>query len=824
MDVNKKELYALAKDMKYEALYWALKFEEKEEGVFYKQYENTSVIIDSNKQCVYFDGITIVNQKRLTLNSHKDFVILEVIDRLLRMGYSKSSIIIDLNNEYDIYCQNLYIKCYEWGHLQKEFIEMNTDNVYQINYESRLLSGVIENNYLIKVKNLDICNHGIFELEDKVEHYSLYNTNDFRNNGFIIEGGILKKCLLNTNVINIPEGVRSLSSSLFWDNQVIEEVNLPNSLVNIGGDTFYNCKNLKRVNIPINVKYIGNNPFAGCPNMILRNESKYLNYEHGALYTKDYSRLIYYSIKNTDTKYEIHEKTKIIGKHAFYLCENLKELVIPKNVIKLENNPFSGCSNLNIINYSERYRIEDKVIYDSKFKSVIGCLQSIDTDCLILKNVEKICRNSFWECRNIRKIVLPETLKIIGYNPFVGCSNIEFECKSTDFTIYKGALYTKNKDKLICYPAKFAKGCITLPDETIVLERGAFSGANCLKNINLHNVSIINKNCFTNCNSLTDVYCSDFVSYIGEWSFGHCKNLKNLSVYKDCLVDNNVLLNTNATLEIRKDRTNYLIESDNIYTLETFKNSLIKKVKSILIDPPYNTHVKGIGYKDSFDNNYIKFIEDRINISYNLLTDDGFLVINIDKGELKNIKKICNKYFGKLVRVYKWEKLHQFFDVNRSVDSKKKKIKYEYIIICRKEKTAKLNDIKQPFIVGDELKEIDSKVPKKFSCFGTNSSAKDEINEIFGNRYIFRTPKPLKLIKELLRATSNKESLVMDFFAGSGTLGEALMNLNNEDNGNRKFILISNNESNICRDITYVRLKKCADNYNNTFIFLKDDN
>ncbi len=628
MDINKKELYALAKDMKYEALYWALKFEENEEGVFYKKYQSTRAIIDSNKQCAYFDGITIVNQKCLTLNKHKDFVILEVIDRLLGMGYSKSSIIIDLNNEYDVYCQNLYIKCYEWGQLEEEFIEMNTDKVYQINYESRLLSGVIENNYLVKLKNHDICNHGIFELEEKVEHYSLYKTKNLKNNSFVIESDTLKKCLLNDKVINIPEGVTSLSPSLFWDNQVIEEVKLPNSLINISGDTFYNCKNLKRVNIPINVKYIGNNPFAGCPNLVLTNESKYLNYENGALYTKNYSRIIYYSILNINTKYEIHENTKIIGKHAFYLCENLKELIIPKTVIKFENNPFSGCSNLNIINYSEKYRIEDRVIYDSKFKSVIGCLQSIDTDCLVLKNVEKICRNSFWECRKIRKIVLPETLKIIGYNPFVGCSNIEFECKSANYTLYKGALYTKDKSKMICYPAKFAKGSITLPDETIVLERGAFSGAIYLENINLHNVSIINKNCFTNCNSLTDVYCSDFVSYIGEWAFGHCKNLKKLSVYKDCLVDNNVLLNTSAILEVRKNRTNYLVESDNIYTLETLKNSLVKKVNSILIDPPYNSDIKGIGYKDSFDNNYIKFIADRISISYNLLANDGFLIIN----------------------------------------------------------------------------------------------------------------------------------------------------------------------------------------------------
>ena len=108
---------------------------------------------------------------------------------------------------------------------------------------------------------------------------------------------------------------------------------------------------------------------------------------------------------------------------------------------------------------------------------------------------------------------------------------------------------------------------------------------------------------------------------------------------------------------------------------------------------------------------------------------------------------------------------------------------------------------------GEELKEKESKVPNTFSCFGTNSSAKDELATIFGDRTYFQTPKPLKLLKELVRATTNKNSLVLDFFAGSGTTGHAVIELNKEDNGNRKYILISNNESNICKNITLKRIK-----------------
>ncbi len=91
--------------------------------------------------------------------------------------------------------------------------------------------------------------------------------------------------------------------------------------------------------------------------------------------------------------------------------------------------------------------------------------------------------------------------------------------------------------------------------------------------------------------------------------------------------------------------------------------------------------------------------------------------------------------------------------------------------------------------------------------FGTSSSAKDEILNIFGDRELFDTPKPVKLIKEIIRASTNKNSYVLDFFAGSGTTGQAVLELNKEDGGNRRFILCTNNENNICTDVTYPRLK-----------------
>lgn len=62
-----------------------------------------------------------------------------------------------------------------------------------------------------------------------------------------------------------------------------------------------------------------------------------------------------------------------------------------------------------------------------------------------------------------------------------------------------------------------------------------------------------------------------------------------------------------------------------------------------------------------------------------------------------------------------------------------------------------------------------------------------------------------------LEVATRKDALVLDFFAGSGTTGHAVMKLNAEDGGTRRFILCTNNESNICRDITYERIRRLID-------------
>lgn len=79
---------------------------------------------------------------------------------------------------------------------------------------------------------------------------------------------------------------------------------------------------------------------------------------------------------------------------------------------------------------------------------------------------------------------------------------------------------------------------------------------------------------------------------------------------------------------------------------------------------------------------------------------------------------------------------------------------------------------------------------------GTNDSAKREVNELFAGDSVFDTPKPTTLLKRILQISSNdKEFIALDFFSGSAPLAEAVLKLNLEDNGSRKFILVQLPES-----------------------------
>jgi len=100
------------------------------------------------------------------------------------------------------------------------------------------------------------------------------------------------------------------------------------------------------------------------------------------------------------------------------------------------------------------------------------------------------------------------------------------------------------------------------------------------------------------------------------------------------------------------------------------------------------------------------------------------------------------------------------------------------------------------------------------STFSASEYGTTILAEILGAREKFPYPKSLPAVKYSLEvATENKNAIILDFFAGSGTTGHAVLEMNLEDEGNRRFILCTNNENNICTEVTYPRIHNVIKGY-----------
>ena len=361
-------------------------------------------------------------------------------------------------------------------------------------------------------------------------------------------------------------------------------------------------------------------------------------------------------------------------------------------------------------------------------------------------------------------------------------------------------------------------------------------------------------------------------------------------------------INTNPS-----EPTHLLIEGDNYHTLSVLNYTHQNKIDLIYIDPPYNTGNKDFIYNDKYvdtvdtyrHSKWLNFMNKRLELARELLTERGSIFISIDENEFAQLKMLCDKIFGEenFVIDIIWNSRksvsndtiislnhnHTLFYAKKISFLQANKTKYrlkasdekfsnpdndprgnwvadpfdapqirknlEYPIMnpntgktfyppkgrhwrtTQEEynkynaggrivfgKNGKTKPQLKRFFTEAETKGISAK--SIWDDVGTTTNGTQELEKIFGEK-IFNNPKPTSLIKRILEIASFDDSIVLDFFAGSGTTGQAVIEYNKFDNGNRQFILATNNENNngdgkILDDVCYPRIKKVFEGYENT--------
>ncbi|OFK80348.1 hypothetical protein HMPREF2800_03705 [Anaerosphaera sp. HMSC064C01] len=369
---------------------------------------------------------------------------------------------------------------------------------------------------------------------------------------------------------------------------------------------------------------------------------------------------------------------------------------------------------------------------------------------------------------------------------------------------------------------------------------------------------------------------------------------------------------------------NFLLEGDNLHSLKLLEKTHKGKIDVIYIDPPYNTGSKEENFKyddnrvDSNDayrhSKWLSFMNERLRIAKNLLTNDGVLFISIDNNEFAQAKLLCDGIFGDnnfvaiIPRLTSPQRFSQEKNINISNDfvlvyQKTESLNLSKILIKSKSDKELKKDNIGYFYEGDTkaliaplsqgyskncdydveyngktyspvnqkgvrnrwfwtkermnkaielglIRETKNSIrmqiyQDKLFDVKTNTMKNKELGvrfttlDLIDNCYSnpngvsdyeslnldkgFNNPKPKALLMTLIKLHRKNNAIILDFFAGSGTTAHAVMQLNKEDGGKRKYILCTNNENKICEEVTYKRLQNIQEDLPHNLKYFKTD-
>lgn len=371
---------------------------------------------------------------------------------------------------------------------------------------------------------------------------------------------------------------------------------------------------------------------------------------------------------------------------------------------------------------------------------------------------------------------------------------------------------------------------------------------------------------------------------------------------------------TKCQIKGNSDPTHILIEGDNYHSLTCLNYTHKGKIDFIYIDPPYNTGKDGFRYKDKriideypdgtevpvdhpFRHSYwLSFMQKRLELSRDILSENGVIFISIDDNEFSQLKLLCDEIFGEnnFVQNFMWlhgkgkkdtwsRTLQQYIlcyaknkselaswsflasadydfknpdndprgawfsgSVSFSEERSNKKHKNYYEITSpsgivwkrqwqctKKEMEEYLKDKKIFFgtapkydavprlkIFPDDTSE---QIPQNIiEGVGTTRDAQKYLDDLFDKK-VFDYPKPVALIKWFLeRVLQRDDAIILDYFAGSGTTAEAVLEYNQEKNKKCQFILVTNDEGKIMSEVCYPRLEKINKRFNAAVKYYKN--
>ena len=227
-------------------------------------------------------------------------------------------------------------------------------------------------------------------------------------------------------IVIIKRDANKINVGAFKGCKNLERVIIENGATEIGYEAFADCTNLKEVKIPRSVTSLSD-AFDGCTNLVSINvdaENPEYKSIDGVLFSKDGTKLLKYPHGKEETNYIIHDNVAEICDTVFMGCTNLKEIKIPSSVMKIGENAFEDCKNL------ERVVIENgvKIIDNYAFLNCIS-LKEIK----IPSSVTVIGDMAFLNCENLERIIIENSATEINSTAFSACIKLKEICVPSDY-------------------------------------------------------------------------------------------------------------------------------------------------------------------------------------------------------------------------------------------------------------------------------------------------------------------------------------------------------------------------------------------------------
>ena len=366
--------------------------------------------------------------------------------------------------------------------------------------------------------------------------------------------------------VKLPEGVAHIEGAAFQGCNILEKLNFPAKLTSVGDNAFRSCLSLELDNLPNSLLYVGREAFCDVPLKALKLDRKV---EMGA---GAFSNTPITEIEMTTpcdsiregtfrdcpnlTKITIGEGLKYIGYSAFSNSP-VKEANLPSTLRDISSYAFLGyssyCPFINDIQPENHIRYIGKVAYqcvdrdleeytikdgtvtlaDELFESSQGNAFHIPASVEQIGNrafaytqiktlpempgLKRIGDEAFYQCKNLKKVTIPETVEYIGGGAFYGCSNI--------WSLTYNAINAEC-ERLMESNIPLEK--IVIGDKVRRLPRGIFSGREFTEVTLPACLERIDEFAFYGCKNLTTINLSDSIRYIGDNAFYGCSSLKNI--------------------------------------------------------------------------------------------------------------------------------------------------------------------------------------------------------------------------------------------------------------------------------------------------------